>query len=245
MLADERTDFTTFGPVHWAMLAIFGIGCVLVVLLGRRLGTADRAVRMSRGFAVLIPAFTVPMQVLQFLPGEWSLRTSLPLQICDIAWVVAVYALWTHRRWAVAANWLWGLTLTVQGMLTPDLGSGWGEPRFWMFWGMHWLVVWSAVYLVWGLRIAPGWREFRSTVAITAVWAGSVMVFNGLVGTNYGYLNGKPANASVLDHLGPWPAYVVVEIAIVIVVWAVITACWVAHTARTERTWRGFSSLRY
>ena len=88
-------------------------------------------------------------------PGEWDLDTSLPLQVCDFAWVLAVYALWTHRRWAAATTWLWGITLTVQAMLTPDLASGWAEPRFWMFWGMHWVVVWAGVYLAWGLRIVP------------------------------------------------------------------------------------------
>ncbi|WP_110208396.1 TIGR02206 family membrane protein [Nocardioides daejeonensis] len=231
MLSAERTDFTTFGPVHLAMLVVFGVGCVALVAVGRRQrarGNGD----WSRGLALAIPLFTVPMQVLQFLPGEWDLDTSLPLQICDVAWVVAAYALWTHRGWAVTANWLWGLTLTLQGMLTPDLGSGWGEPRFWMFWGMHWLIVWSAVYLVWGLGLAPTWRSFRTTVLLTSTWAVAVMVINGWLGTNYGYLNGKPRGASALDLLGPWPGYVLAEVAIVIAVWALLTWCWTRRDYR-------------
>ncbi len=225
-LADARTDFTTFSPVHLAMLVVFVVGCVVVALVGRRQRGTERARPFARGFAVAIVLFTVPMQVLQFLPREWNLHTSLPLQICDFAWVLAVYALWTRRRWAAAVNWFWGLTLTLQGMLTPDLGSGWAEPRFWMFWGMHWLIVWSAVYLVWSLRLVPTWRDYRLAVLLTAVWAASVMVFNAVVGTNYGYLNRKPANASALDLLGPWPGYVVVEVLVVAGVWALMTWLW-------------------
>jgi hypothetical integral membrane protein (TIGR02206 family) len=30
---------------------------------------------------------------------------------------------------------------------------------------------------------------------------------NALLDTNYGYMNGKPEAASLLDHLGPWPWY--------------------------------------
>jgi len=230
-LADARTDFTTFGATHLAMLGVFLVGCVVLVAVGRRQRGSGREVRFSRVFAVLIPVFTVPMQVLQLLPGEWNLQTSLPLQICDFAWVLAVHALWTRHRWAAAVNWFWGLTLTTQGMLTPDLASGWAEPRFWMFWGMHWLIVWSAVYLVWGLRIVPTWRDYRLAVLLTAVWAGSVMVFNALVGTNYGYLNRKPRSASALDLLGPWPGYVVVEVLVVAAVWAVMPWLW---TRRAE-----------
>jgi uncharacterized membrane protein YwaF len=36
-----------------------------------------------------------------------------------------------------------------------------------------------------------------------------VMGFNALVGTNYGFLNGKPEGASQLDRLGPWPYYLI------------------------------------
>lgn len=237
MLSDDRTDFTAFGLVHGAMLAVFVVVAVCLVFLGRRQRGTGREVVFARAFAVVIPLFTVPLQLIQFLPGEWNLTTSLPLQICDFAWVVAIYALWTRRRWAVTVNWLWGMTLTIQGMLTPDLGSGWGEPRFWMFWIMHWLVVWSAVYLAWGLRIVPRWRDFGVTVAITLVWAVSVMTFNAVVGTNYGYLNGKPNGASALDLLGPWPGYVVVEVTVIVVVWALMTWAWTSRPdqARARR----------
>ncbi|WP_235736961.1 YwaF family protein [Nocardioides alcanivorans] len=226
MLAAQRTDFVSFGLVHQAMLAVFLLGCIVLVMLGRSLRGSRAEDRFNRCFALAIPLFTVPMQVLQFTPAEWDLDTSLPFQICDIAWMVAVFALWTRRGWAVAATWLWGLTLTVQGMVTPDLASGWGAPRFWMFWGMHWLIVWSGVYLVWGLRIVPTWRDFRVTFVFTAVWAASVMVFNGAAGTNYGYLNGKPGGGSALDLLGPWPAYVVTEVLLVAALWATMVGLW-------------------
>ncbi|CAM3318826.1 TIGR02206 family membrane protein [Nocardioides dubius] len=230
MWAEESTRFTTFGPVHVIMLVTFVLVCVPLVRCGRRHRGTGREVRFSRAFAVLIPVVTVPMQLLQLTPSEWDLDTSLPLQICDFAWVLASYALWTRKRWAAGVSWLWGLTLTLQGMLTPDLASGWAEPRFAMFWAMHWLIVWSAVYLVWGLGLYPGWRELRIAIGLTSLWAAGVMTFNAIIGTNYGYLNGKPNNASALDYLGPWPSYVVIEVAIVIAVWTLMTWACVRRT---------------
>jgi len=225
--------FETYGPSHLTVLAIFAVGAVLVVVAGRRLdGTAEQAVR--RAFAVAILAVTVPLQILQLTPDEWNLQTSLPFQLCDLAWMFAVHALWTRSRLSATITYLWGITLTTQGMLTPDLASDFPETRFLMFWGMHLLIVWASLFLVLGLRILPTWHTYRQTVAITLAWAVSAYVFNVVADTNYGYLNRLPQNSSLLDYLGPWPLFVVLEIAIVAVVWALLTWPWVDRGVASE-----------
>jgi hypothetical integral membrane protein (TIGR02206 family) len=126
--------------------------------------------------------------------------------------------------------YFWGLTLTVQGILTPSLAERFPDPRYFMYWGMHFLTVWAAVYLTFGLRVPVTWRTYRFAVLATATWAATVMVVNALTGLNYGYLNRKPPSASVLDLLGPWPVYVVLAVAILVGVWALMTWPWVrAH----------------
>lgn len=225
MLAAER--FERYGPSHLTVLVIFAVGIVLIVLAGRRLrGSAvEQAVR--RTFAVAILAITVPLQILQFTPDEWDLQTSLPLQLCDFGWLFAVHALWTRNRLSATITYLWGITLTTQGIFTPDLASDFPEPRFLMFWGMHLLIVWASFFVVLGLRILPTWHTYRQTIAITLAWAVTAYVFNVVAGTNYGYLNRLPKSASLLDYLGPWPLFVVLEIAIVAAAWALLTLPWV------------------
>lgn len=178
----------------------------------------------------------MPLQILQLVPGEWNLQTSLPFQLCDLAWMFAVFALWTRSRLASTITYLWGITLTTQGMLTPDLASDFPEPRFLMFWGMHVLIVWASFFLVLGLRILPTWHTYRQTVAITLGWAISAYVFNVVAGTNYGYLNRLPKSSSLLDYLGPWPLFVVLEIAIVVTVWAMLTWPWCRNRSREPAT---------
>ena len=124
-------------------------------------------------------------------------------------------ALWTRHWAATALVYFWGLTLTIQGIITPSLTDLFPHPQYFMFWGMHFFTVWAAVYLTFGLNVRPNWRSYRFAVATTAGWAVTVMTFNALTGTNYGYLNRKPAVGTLLDLFGPWPAYVVVEIALV------------------------------
>jgi len=220
MITAER--FQTYGTSHVAALAVCVVGVVAIVRLGRRAQGSG----VNRGFAVAIMLVTIPLQVLQLLPDEWNPRTSLPFQLCDLAWMFAVHALWTRSRLSATVTYLWGITLTTQAMATPDLASDFPEPRYLMFWAMHILIVWAAFHLVFGLRILPTWATYWTTVGITALWAGAVMVYNVVATTNYGYLNGKPASASILDLLGPWPLYVALEIAIIIAVWALLTWPW-------------------
>lgn len=219
-------DFQAYGASHLVVLGLFAVGLVPVVLLGRRVRGTEAAVTTSRVLALGIVAVTVPLQVLQLLPDEWNPRTSLPFQLCDLAWMFAVHALWTRSRLTSTVTYLWGLTLTTQGMATPDLSSAWPEPRFIMFWAMHVLIVWASVYLVVGLRILPTWSTYRRTVLVTLAWAASVMTYNALMDTNYGYLNGKPNRASLLDVLPAWPWYVAVEIVVVAAVWALLVWPW-------------------
>lgn len=225
-------SFETFGTSHWVMLALFVVGILPVVLLGRRVRGTDRAQTVSRVFALAIPAFTIPLQVVDFLPGNYSLHTTLPLQLCDLAWVAATLALWTRRRYFVALTYFWGLALTTQALITPALARTFPDPKFLAFWGMHYLIVWAAIYLVWGLGLTPDWRDYGRTVATTFAWLVSVFCFNLVAGTNYGFVNEKPGGGSALDYLGPWPAYVLIEIAIIAGVWALMTWPWVAGHRR-------------
>lgn len=227
-------EFEAYGTSHLVVLGIFAVGVVAVILLGRRLRDTAGEVTLRRIFAVAIVAVALPLQILQFIPSEWDLQTSLPLALCDYAWLFAVHALWTRNALSATVTYLWGVTLTTQGIFTPDLGSEFPELRFLMFWGMHLLIVWTAVLLVIGLRILPTWGYYRVTVVITLIWAVVTYVFNVVADTNYGYLNELPDSASLLDFLGPWPLYVVLEILIVLVVWALLTWPWTRE--RAEQT---------
>ena len=210
-----------YGPTHLAALAVFAVGVAAAVLLGRRHAALDGPTRLSRVWALLLPAVTVPFLVRDLI-FDYDIRTTLPFHLCDLAWIAVSFALWTHRPYPVTLTCFWGLTLTTQGIVTPSLNRDFPDPRYFAFWALHLLIVWAAVYLVVGLRLAPRWRDYAAAVATTLVWAVATYVFNVVADTNYGYLMRKPGT-SILDLLGPWPWYVAEEIGIVVVVWALLT----------------------
>jgi len=150
-------------------------------------------------------------------------------------YLLATWALLTGHRTATALTYYWGLTLGVQALVQPTLTSPFPHVEFFAFWGKHLLIVWGAVYLTLALRHGPDWRAYRTAVGWTAIWLVGVLCLNGLLGTNYGYVNGKPSEATVLDLLGPWPLYVVAEMVIVAVGWALITLPWTGLPRRASR----------
>lgn len=222
-------QFSAYGPSHLVVLAVFAVGVVALIWLGRK-QTEQQARVFARGFAVaILAAFAVALVYKIIRP---DIQTTVPLQLCDLAELAAAYALWSQRQQAFALSYYWGLLLSSQALLTPDIGTPReGAPDFpshlfLTFFTLHVLVVWAAVYLTWGRRMRPRWRDYRFAVIATLVWMVFTFAFNVIAGTNYGYLNRKPPTASILDVMGPWPVYLLAEIAIVLIVWALMTWPW-------------------
>ena len=225
----QARDFTAYGTSHLVSVLVLALGIVVLVAVGRRLD--DPGDRVGKGLAVLLALAVLPLQLLYFTPAYFDLEKTLPVQLCDLAAAVAVIGLWTHRRWAAALTYFWGITLTTQAVLTPDLAADFPDPIFILFWVMHIGTVWAAVHLTWTRGLHPDWRRYRMAVLVTAAWAVSVFCLNVALGSNYGYLNAKPGAATALDLLGPWPWYVLAEVAIISAVWALMTWPWVRRDA--------------
>lgn len=228
-MESAQREFSAYGPSHAAVLVVFAIGAVLLVWIGRRQSESQGRVLGRVLGGVLAATFVVALIYKLVRP---SLDTSVPLQLCDVAEVTAAYALWSQRHWAFALTYYWGLVLSSQALITPDIGTPeTGAPDFphhlfVTFFMLHVLVVWAAIYLTWGRGMRPTWRDYRLAVVATLAWAAFSFTFNVITGTNYGYLNRKPPTASLLDVLGPWPLYLIVEITIVAIVWALMTWPW-------------------
>ena len=224
--AAEHT-FSPYGPSHWLVLGVVAAGAVLLIWSGRRHRDTRASVTFSRTFAVVILVFALSMQVYRLLPGQWDINISLPLHVSDLTWITAAHALWTRRRWSYSLTYYWGLTLNTQAMVTPALDApDFPHIDFIDFWTQHTLVLWAAIYLTWGLGMRPNWHSYATAVSATLVWVVVVLGFNSVAGTNYGFLNAKPDNPSLLDLMGDWPWYLGVEIVVGVLAWALITLPW-------------------
>ncbi|GAB4586302.1 YwaF family protein [Nocardia sp. IFM 10818] len=228
-----QREFVSYGPSHWIVLALFVVLAALVVRIGRGHRNPRAARRFSRGFGAATLVLYLVIYLAVALPP--TVARSIPLRLTDLATIVAAYALWSHRRWAYALTYYWCLTLSTQALVSPALESpDFPHYEFLAFWAIHLMVVCAAIYLTWGIGMRPDWRSYRIAVLATAVWAVVTFTVNSAAGTNYGFLNRKPATVSLLDVLGPWPWYLLTVTAVLLVVWALMTWPWVRATAKSE-----------
>jgi hypothetical integral membrane protein (TIGR02206 family) len=222
-------QFTAYGPSHWAVIALFAVGAVVLVWVGRR-QTEQQARRLGRILGALTAVIYGAILIYVLTPPTLD---SVPLQLTDLATVVGAYALWSQKQWAYALTYYWGLVLSTQALISPALQSpDFPHYQFLAFWAIHLMVVWAAIYLTWGRGMRPDWRDFGLAVAATLVWAVVTFTFNRITGTNYGFLNRKPSTASLLDVMGPWPWYVFVGATLILLVWALMTWPWQRRSPR-------------
>ncbi|AII11198.1 MULTISPECIES: YwaF family protein [Rhodococcus] len=219
-----QREFSAYGPSHWAVIVLFVMGSAFLVWVGRR-QTESQARRFGRFLGAVTAAIYVSVLIYSLIPP--SIGGSVPLNLTDLATVAGAYALWSQRHWPFALTYYWGLVLSSQALISPVLKSpDFPNYVFLAFWGIHLLVVWAAIYLTWGRGMRPQWRSYRIAVMVTGLWATATFIFNSIAGTNYGFLNEKPATASLLDVMGPWPVYLLTGATLILIVWALLTWPW-------------------
>ncbi|MGP9683974.1 MULTISPECIES: YwaF family protein [unclassified Brachybacterium] len=232
LLAGPLGQMPAYGGAHLSALALVVLAAIALVVWARRAHPAvvDRSLRVA-GWILL--ANSVLWTVWGFLPWSWNLDESLPLHFSDALRFIVPLALITRAPWAIVVTYFWGLTLNMQSVLTPDVNYFvWIPLEFTEYWIAHASGVLAPIVLIWGLRFRPTWRGYGVAYAATVAWAAVAVVGNALTGANYGYLNRAPAGPSILDVMGPWPQYLLVEAVAIAVVWALMTWPWSALDAR-------------
>lgn len=200
-------EFRLFGAAHLGVLLAMCGMVVAVVWLGRGADLGGR----RRGICWILAGILIANKLvglcLSWAHFGLSLQTSLPMHLCDWGWACAVVALLGRRRTPYELAYYWGLAGTFQAILTPDLPFGFPHPFFFTFFISHCGLVIAVLFLclAGGMIPRPGsvWRAFGWLQVYLVVTA----VVNWWLGANYGYLCHKPVGASLLDHMGPWPWY--------------------------------------
>ena len=220
-----------FGPDHLAVLVLLAVAIAVLVARApwwRRAG-GDRAIR-----GVLASALALNRLAL-WLDAARRGSVGLPCHLCDLAVFLMIWTLVTGNRYAAEVAYCWGLAGSTQAIITPDLSAGFPSWRWLTFFSGHCGVVASGIYLVVKGRLSlTSWSVWR----VWLISNGYVVVaglLNWRLGTNFGYLAGKPQHPSLLDYLGPWPWYIgsMDALGLALFVACVAFGRWVDHVAET------------
>src|SRR5689334_8967766 len=158
-------------PEHLAALLVIAVAIAVLVVAARR-----RPGGWLKVLAVLLVADEVSWWVYLALGGgEPGQRAQpLPLQLCDVAILVAAAALWTRRPLLVEVTYFWALAGTAQALLTPELPQHFPTYPYFQYYIAHGGTVAAALVLVVGLRIAPRPWAVAWVAGITVLYAAFV-----------------------------------------------------------------------
>lgn len=224
------------GVQYWIAVALSGMLGAAACVAGRRLGGAV-ARRIGRAISLVLLADAGSFVLRPVFEGGWTPRGSLPLDLCDVALVIAAIACWWPEwQLGIELTYFWGLAGTLQAVATPDLAAGFPHLEFFQFVIGHVVIVVAAVYLVVGLRLAPRPGSVPKVFAITAGYTALVGVVDLLLDANYMYLAHEPRSTSLLSVLGPWPWYIVSAAGVAIVLFRLLDVAYRQAARRTAES---------
>ncbi len=225
----DWSGFAPYGGLHLAsVLVCFGLIAV-VIRAGRSADSKATEPLLRRSIAF----FALGEWLIYNLAWNWrgiDVYEGLPLQLCDVAGIVAPVALLTLDRRLRAALYFWGVTLTTQAFIQPTLTQGPDNLLFWCFWIAHTLVLGCAIYDLVVLGFRPGWPDLRRALAVSAAYLAVVIPVNLALGSNYGYIGNPPLGRPVppfVAMLGPWPQRAVLVVGLGVLGFLLALAPWI------------------
>ncbi len=214
-----------FGLSHLGVLASTAVAIAALIYVARTQAPQFRS-SVAWILALVLGLNKTAVLLHASASGGLTLANALPMHLCDWTTVVAVLALVTGGRLACELAWFWGLAGTAQAILTPDLYYDFPDFEFLSFFISHSGVVAAGVYAPLHWRHPMTWASAGRAFIWLQGYAIAAIGVNLLVGANYGYLMAKPARASLLDLLGPWPWYILAIEGIALLSFFILRGIW-------------------
>ena len=228
-----------FGVQHLITVATVAAAIVAMVWTGRRLRGTAAGRKYELGLSLALWVILIGYLTYDFVKLGWNPRYTLPLQLCDfVAVIVAlVFARPTRRLQALA--YFWGLALSTQAFITPDVAGGPESLSFWAFWLYHLFVVGAGVYVVAVQRFRPGWSDLHFALVAGIAYVAVIFSIDAIFDVNYGYLGrATPGIPTLIDVLGPWPWRVVVMVLLASVAMTLLLVPWLFQKQSEVRAQR-------
>lgn len=207
----ERVDahpvFERFGLSHFVVMGLTVLLPWVLVCVSK----SDPTLRTQRlirwALAALLLGNMAALVVIGLRAGDRHWTDFLPMHLCDWLGFILLGALVWKKQSLYDLSYFWGLAGTLHGVVTPDLVYGFPHPYFFTFHTGHSGVLVSVAFLTFACGLRPDTRSLVRAFVGLQVYFLCATAVNLLLDRNFGYLCAKPHNPSLLDHLGPWPWY--------------------------------------
>lgn len=217
---NTETTFQMWGLTHLITIGLIGF-CLLTVFVYRAsLMKYRNPIRITVGVVLILSR--VVLGIWYITTDNWSASSSLPLELCSIASLLAGIMLLTKSKFLVEVIYFIGIGGALQAIITPELYFGFPQFRYIQFFTDHALLILAPLLMIWLYHFKITFKSLIKAFLTINIIATVVFVFNYFLDANYMFLSAKPNSASLLDLLGPYPFYLISLEFIVIAVFLIL-----------------------
>jgi len=194
---------------------LLGINLALIIFRSKTNQVQRRKLRLV--LAGILAINEIVYQIWLVLTDQWDYRWNLPLHLCTIFVWLSVWMLVTKSYFIFEMTYFLGIGAAIQPLLTSEVGA-YGFPHFYAFqiFISHGGIITAAIFMA----TMEGFRPTWSSIKRVAIWGNIYLllatIVNVAIGSNYLYTLHKPHIPTILDHLGPWPWYILAMEAIAV-----------------------------
>ncbi|WP_249435785.1 TIGR02206 family membrane protein [Paenibacillus sp. Marseille-Q4541] len=163
------------------------------------------------GLIIILFLSQVTLEIWYRAYAIWDMKYTLPLELCSITLILSIVMLITRNRILYILVFYAGICGALAALVTPNLAYTFPHFRFIQFFIAHGAIILSALYMTWIENYRLTFRSVPIAFILLNIVAGVVWIINQMTGANYMFLSRKPDTPSVLDVLGPYPRYILME----------------------------------
>ncbi|MFB5267543.1 TIGR02206 family membrane protein [Paenibacillus enshidis] len=210
--------FQSFSPPHLVCIGIIAAVVWLLFVLRHSIRSRARLRTLLRWvLAALLLVSEVCLHLWYIHQQIWDASRTLPLELCSITLLLSMVMLATRSRLLYQFLFFAGIAGALQAVLTPNLAYEFPHFRYIQFFVAHGAIILASLYMTWVEGYRPTWKSVGLAMLFLNVCALLVWIADVLLDANYMFLRGKPDTPSLLDVLGPYPYYIIVEEAVAFV----------------------------
>ncbi|MBM7570516.1 TIGR02206 family membrane protein [Aquibacillus albus] len=202
--------FEVFTVIHLIVFLIYLIGIISLagtykkIMVHKKL---QRTIRRSLFYILLLSE--LGYQAWGTLNGIWNVKEFMPLQLCSIAGIIVMLALFFKTRILIVLAFFIGLIPSFLAILTPELPHGYPHFRFWNFFIQHICLSWASLFLLLTSNIVIRFTDVMKAYASLIAYACFVgFLINPWFEANYMFLSRQPTADTPLSMLGDGILYI-------------------------------------
>lgn len=205
------------------LILFFWIFTIYIIReINRRSGKSDNNIfRITLAWLLIFSE--VAFTCWHLFTGHFSVKGSLPLQLCDITAFTSALMLLTGSNFFFQITYFAGISGALQAIVTPASIPDFPHFNFLNFFIYHALLILGGLYMLFIRRYTPDWKSMWKVFGILNVYMIIIYSFNKITASNYLYINHPPRRPNLIDPFlvnifGPSPYYIIgLEILVIII----------------------------